>query len=486
MAEHAYDDPDPVPIHTLLIFAVLLCAYFAWLGSVAVRLYFYKGVLAPEPERFVILPAYLRDRSPQHRHQRRVTAFPIPAPPKSPARELARLSRVPSDNIVDDAEQVPDPEIRAFLAEQQRISRLPAFVQDDCGDGTDFPDIPFAITPVEKKQQILATPSLNRSPSAKYKPVGLKKVGLKDWLIIDKTYKDIHTARDHLLTKKNAECIQVQRDGEDACEELLHEIVSLLVSKYPESFSIKIVNRCKHVRNEITKEEWSLVRPFDCHPLEVCARLAMKDFNILVQGDFTQQYYLQASATLFPSGWRMRSFVGKPLSYMQDQDVYQWDDIPDVLPLTSSVDLLTRSMLYVQTCPDSRPLAHLLFIQEAKDFFPGNLSSLLPQHIIVRREHQSFHRLPKSGAIIFSTRTEVSRLTELDLHGRRKLVDEINGWDRKIATRKGLELWQRAVIGYCEGKRPVRGDDQVGEWFKSAGPWSFLDVEEGLVQCKSG
>lgn len=138
-------------------------------------------------------------------------------------------------------------------------------------------------------------------------------------------------------------------------------------------------------------------------------------------------------------------------------------DIPDVLPLTSSVDLLTRSTLYIQTYPDSRPLAHLLFIQEAKDFFPGNLSALLPQHIIVRREHQTFRRLPKSGAIVYSTRTEVCRLTELDAHDRRKLVEEIGSWDQEVATRKGLELWQRAVIGYCEGKKPFRDGGTVVE-----------------------
>lgn len=129
MEQHPYDKPDPVPIYILFIFAFLFCAYFAWLGSVAVRLYFYKGALAPEPERFVILPAYLRDRSPQRGHQRRVTAFPIPAPPKSPARELARLSRVPRVNIAGDVMQLPDPQVRAFFAEHQRISRLPAFVQ---------------------------------------------------------------------------------------------------------------------------------------------------------------------------------------------------------------------------------------------------------------------------------------------------------------------------------------------------------------------
>lgn len=86
--------------------------------------------------------------------------------------------------------------------------------------------------------------------------------------------------------------MQIKGDGEDACEELLHEVVKSLVSMCPEAFSIKTVNRRKHVRNEITKKEWPLVRPFDCHPLEVCARLAVEDFNILVKGEFTQQYYL--------------------------------------------------------------------------------------------------------------------------------------------------------------------------------------------------
>jgi hypothetical protein len=132
-------------------------------------------------------------------------------------------------------------------------------------------------------------------------------------------------------------------------------------------------------------------------------------------------------------------------------DLFQ--DISDILPLTSSIDLLTRCTLYIQTYPDDRSLTHLLFIQEPKDFFSGNLSSLLPQHIIVRREHQVFRRLPKSGAIAFSTRTEVKRLTDLNVRQRIELVDEIQSWDPEVALRKGRELWQRVVIGYCEGRK---------------------------------
>ncbi|UPX16573.1 uncharacterized protein EKO05_0006965 [Ascochyta rabiei] len=455
MAKHPYDDPDPVPIYLLLILAILLCAYFGWVGSVAVRLYFYKGALGPEPERFVILPVYLRDRSPQRGHHRRVTAFPIPTTPKSPARELARLSRVPRIDSADvDANELPDSEIHAFFAEQQRISRLPAFVQDDCGDGSDFPNIPFAVRPVDGNQNTLAPLGISRRPSTSYKALGLEKLEQNEWLAVDDTYKDLHAARDYLLAKKNAECIQVKHDGEAACEELLEDVVKFLVSKYPDDFSIQTINRRRHIRNEITREEWSLVRPFDCHPLEVCARLAAEDFNILLKGEFTQQHYL---ATLFPAGWHMRSLIGKPLSHMQEQDLHQWNDIPSILAhitstSTSTSTPLSRTTLYIQTHPDTRPLSHTLFTQAPQDLFPGNLSTLLPQHILVRREQHIFRRL-RSGAVVFSTRTRVQKLTDLNVVERRALVKEVRGWEGEIAVRKGVELWQRIVLGWCEGKK---------------------------------
>ncbi|KZM20404.1 hypothetical protein ST47_g8470 [Ascochyta rabiei] len=466
MAKHPYDDPDPVPIYLLLILAILLCAYFGWVGSVAVRLYFYKGALGPEPERFVILPVYLRDRSPQRGHHRRVTAFPIPTTPKSPARELARLSRVPRIDSADvDANELPDSEIHAFFAEQQRISRLPAFVQDDCGDGSDFPNIPFAVRPVDGNQNTLAPLGISRRPSTSYKALGLEKLEQNEWLAVDDTYKDLHAARDYLLAKKNAECIQVKHDGEAACEELLEDVVKFLVSKYPDDFSIQTINRRRHIRNEITREEWSLVRPFDCHPLEVCARLAAEDFNILLKGEFTQQHYLKRNP--LPS-WLAHAQPNRqttltharagptPMERLTATN-YPDTDIPSILAhitstSTSTSTPLSRTTLYIQTHPDTRPLSHTLFTQAPQDLFPGNLSTLLPQHILVRREQHIFRRL-RSGAVVFSTCTRVQKLTDLNVVERRALVKEVRGWEGEIAVRKGVELWQRIVLGWCEGKK---------------------------------
>ena len=63
--------------------------------------------------------------------------------------------------------------------------------------------------------------------------------------------------------------------------------------------------------------------------------------------------------------------------------------ISDMLSYFNRLDetsQMERSSLFMQTKPDDRSLADLLFVQGTSDFFPGNLSTLLPQFFIVRRE----------------------------------------------------------------------------------------------------
>jgi hypothetical protein len=98
-----------------------------------------------------------------------------------------------------------------------------------------------------------------------------------------------------------------------------------------------------------------------------------------------------------------------------------------------------------------RPLAELLFIQSSKDFFPGTIAHLFPEHILVRREAQTFRRL-RSGAVVFSARTDMRRLVELIGGERRRLVEEIRKWPDDVAEWKGRSLWEGVVLRFCEGK----------------------------------
>jgi hypothetical protein len=124
-------------------------------------------------------------------------------------------------------------------------------------------------------------------------------------------------------------------------------------------------------------------------------------------------------------------------------------DLAEILPLPLLAPL-TRSTFYIQTQPDLRPLASHLFIQSTKDFFPGTIGHLFPSHILVRRETQTFRRL-RSGAVVFSVRTDVKRLVELSEVEKRAVMAEMRRWPEEVAKWKGKSLWEGVVVGFCEG-----------------------------------
>lgn len=110
-----------LPLYVLLALSVGVVIWFFWLGTIFARLWYYKGDLQGEFEQFDIKPAYLRERErreqqslAQHRkNAKRATKFPIP------------------DITVTVTEEEPeDTRRRRRQAEDRRISRLPAFVQD--------------------------------------------------------------------------------------------------------------------------------------------------------------------------------------------------------------------------------------------------------------------------------------------------------------------------------------------------------------------
>jgi hypothetical protein len=288
--------------------------YFCFIGVVIVRLWFYRGALGPEAEKFMIVPLHRNKKKAQQQqrvasvaHSKRHTLFPhieehhtavTDADPFSDAhaidQSLPHFTNIPAITIegADDEEEnfndFEDPaQARRYIAEQRRISRLPAFDQDDCGDGTEFPDVPYALNPVEEPRWG------GLSETKTYLQLGLRKASsMAEWLTMDKSYNELHAARNSLLVRKQMECVQTEADARAACEELLEQVVKHLCVKYPDYFSQNTKNLRKYIRNEQTGKEYAVVKPFERHPLELSARLAIDDFCIFIKDDFTRKWYL--------------------------------------------------------------------------------------------------------------------------------------------------------------------------------------------------
>jgi hypothetical protein len=96
-----------------------------------------------------------------------------------------------------------------------------------------------------------------------------------------------------------------------------------------------------------------------------------------------------------------------------------------------------------------------LFIQTTAELFQDAPESPSEQildlgQIIVRRERQTFTRLGKSDAVLFTVRTYMQPLTELGIEEVRALKSQILGWEEEIRVYKGWSIWGEVVVGYCD------------------------------------
>jgi hypothetical protein len=89
------------------------------------------------------------------------------------------------------------------------------------------------------------------------------------------------------------------------------------------------------------------------------------------------------------------------------------------------------------------------------DFFSGGLNNLNPNRYVIRRERQTFRRLPKSNTIIFTAKTSMQRLTDISVSERQALKKEIEAWPAEVAKYKGRDLWGPNVYRFCDGKKQI-------------------------------
>ena len=95
-----------------------------------------------------------------------------------------------------------------------------------------------------------------------------------------------------------------------------------------------------------------------------------------------------------------------------------------------------------------------LFIQTTPSLFADDASfqqapTLSIEDISVRRERQTFTRLEKSDAVLFTVRTYMQPLTELPQEEIEGLVSQIESWEGEMGVYKGVQNWGHLVLGWC-------------------------------------
>lgn len=74
----------------------------------------------------------------------------------------------------------------------------------------------------------------------------------------------------------------------------------------------------------------------------------------------------------------------------------------------------------------------------------------LPSEILVRRERQTFRRLPRTGAIVFGVKTYLTPLDKLPMQELNNLAKEMKTWPDHVGEYKGKHLWGAKVLQFYQ------------------------------------
>ncbi|KAI9721243.1 MAG: hypothetical protein M1812_002404 [Candelaria pacifica] len=124
--------------------------------------------------------------------------------------------------------------------------------------------------------------------------MGLRKFDETNWLTIDKNINAHYGIRADLLRNRKHKVMQCLLGSEDACAETLELVVEFLTQRYPQMFELWGGAEGRDwIRNNETSEIFNIQAPYrGMAPLEIAARLAMEDFNILLKSELDGKHHL--------------------------------------------------------------------------------------------------------------------------------------------------------------------------------------------------
>ncbi|THC98291.1 hypothetical protein EYZ11_002224 [Aspergillus tanneri] len=282
----------------------------------------------------------------------------------------------------------------------------------------------------------------------------VRKLDVQNWLTIDKNYMDEHQIRGQLLQQEKNKVLQCLPESYEACLEALEEVVDFLCQRFSNMFERKKSGDESTVYNKMTGETFVFGgQNRDVDPLEIAVRLTMEDLSILMK-NADDEYYLAASASLFPVGWTVQERIGWTISRLHNP-VPLWhqqvaNSVSKFLTRLTPSSPMERSNYFVEV---KRPDEDLFEILYRPTTLSEENQDPSPQDIVIRRERQTFRRLLRTGAIVFGVKTFLTTLEELPMQELENLAKEIKSWPEYVGEYKGRGVWGAKALEFCEKKK---------------------------------
>ena len=250
--------------------------------------------------------------------------------------------------------------------------------------------------------------------------MGLTIVPEAAWFEVDALYPTETAEKSRLLTERHADVVALTPGSEAARREALAMVLANLRTHHPD-----------------------LLTETDADPLEQAARLVQEDMCLIQDAVFT------AGVVCFPSRWRLRDKIGKPLAEVHGPvpvyaerlanpvDRFMHHLKPDRIAMRFNWSVLDDPELFQPAGKWRSDRNDAITAENAGDT------------LFVRVERQTLRLLPVSGAILFGIRVHVYPLWRFAASAAR-VAAAVRALPEAIARYKSLPSIQAPLLAWLD------------------------------------
>lgn len=284
--------------------------------------------------------------------------------------------------------------------------------------------------------------------------MGLKKVDLNEWLLMDETYGEVCEIREKVITENPDQTVLSEPIADEAVREIYNMMIGFMVKRYPMYF----VQEGRTVKNTARNTQFPLRAEYfpKSTPIQTLIRIITKncqeDFLLMMWDEETQQYRLRSGSFAFPSGFdpsyklnmTLKDIHG-PVPLYKEKIEFSMDKFFAKLKVGQWVQRVNWAVQahtnwYAPTQNHSSAEKILTPLKtEEMDF----------DKVFMRCERQWLTRLPKTNAIVFTIRTYLTPMSVIKQEGRAmEFIDAILALPDNVAHYKNRPVWGTAVTEY--------------------------------------
>jgi len=234
--------------------------------------------------------------------------------------------------------------------------------------------------------------------------MGLTPLSEADWLVPPASLHEILAEKHKLLATRHDLVFRALPEASAASVELLQLLARHLAQRFP---SLYRFDGEQSLFNSASRETWNIDVP-PLHPLDVAGRLVAEDLCLLQASD--EGYRLIGASLCFPNRWLLEEKIGQPLDFIH-------------APVPGFAPALERPIkhFFAGLKPD-RILARVnwgladdptLFQPVGREADATITAANAGSALYLRVERQTLRRLTRSGAVLFTIRTEITPLDQV-------------------------------------------------------------------------